>query len=106
MAAVTTQAVTTPAPAITFGPRDEPGECVVCDIELPARGAPLFRYTDPHGETCGDCADDVDPARGAALRTLNAAYRAACTLPAETPSIDAYFTSIASGLRLLRDHVR
>jgi hypothetical protein len=96
----------TKTPAIAFGPRPEPGECYVCEIELLAHDEPRFTARDDTGELCPDCVGELDPPRSAALRALAYSQRQTRTLPPETPSIEAFFTVLAAGLRELRDYTK
>jgi len=81
-------------------------ECVICDQALRAHDEPRFRVTAPYGALCADCADETDPALAAAARVLNLADTLGRRLPAGTPSVEAFFASIDTGLRTLRARIR
>jgi len=95
----------TATPAIVFEPRPHPGECRVCEIDLPARLEPGFAVRADFGELCADCFDEIDPARAAALRILNRVNAARARLR-PGPATAAYLDALGAGLRAVREDVR
>ena|GEM_PF-4992577 len=95
----------TATPAIVFELRPHPGECQVCETELPARTEPVFAVRADPGEFCADCFDEIDPARAAALRILNRANAARARLR-PGPATAAYLDALGAGLRAVREDAR
>lgn len=88
---------------VTYAPRHEPGECAICEIQLPEHEEARFALVaGGYTAVCGDCAGDFDYAKASAVRVLNTAVNALRRLPPGSPAVEAFHATLDRGLRQLR----